>query len=314
MAKRRSSAQKRNSASPRVPEHLTNDLFHDLHHAAAVSYERTRAFIMLQPAPCDKQDTLMRELDAWAYDVYARIRNSLRERAQYALSLERAGDPLAIWRSAQEQIGDALSRAFAYNETQVRFPIPRAAQVCEIETRFSCSACAFVRWVHAFSREWLRLACDDPRSGIGVFVGWRAPAWATEDGQAEVESGVKISSRASAITTELLLNRAAAAVRGALENAQYDAFDWFIQQPQLSREPAFNSPLRKTIAKILMANPDATDLEVVERLDNAGERTPSGWKCETESFGWAWTHGQKAKIEHQISAVRTRLRATDNIQ
>jgi hypothetical protein len=293
---------------PRVPEHLTNELFEDLHRATVLSYERTRALIKTQPAVSDKQDTLWRELDAWTYDVYMQIRNSLRERAQSAILLDQGAEPFAIWKSIQEQVGIVLSRAFAYSRTQVAIPIPRIPKVCDLDSRSRCSACAFARWVRDCSREWLRLACEDPVSGIGVFIDWRAPAWAAKDYRNRAEAGLTIDTRASVSATESLIERGAAAFRSALQNSLHDAFEWFIQQPQFSWAPTFNSPLRKAIAKLLIEYPHAKDLEIVERLDDDGERPPAGWKCEIASFGWAWANGHRSKIEHHISAVRTRLR------
>ena len=151
----------------------------------------------------------------------------------------------------------------------------------------------------------VKLVFDVYPSDLSAYTAWHLPRWAHEndvvaDGSQPEQTDAE---------TATLINHAAAKLRTALGNARHDSFEWFLLQFSGPKLPHFRAPEIRQISHILIREPDAADLRVVDMLDEEGLHIPKQWQTGSSvSWGEAWNKGFRHNIESKISKVRRTLK------
>jgi len=303
----------------------------DLSRLAIESRERTNREIRRYTCPRDKRDSLLAGLSSWTEGIYKIVRGGLRGYVRYAMKAHQQAFSFRALRFAEEQVSIALAEGLGHaklhaneQEWQRHLGLVKArlsslgAAAKESSKRRAANPevtqmlvdDGALEWLRAYSSEWMKLACDDPRDGLEVFIGWQAPAWAVDS---ESDSG---SDRATIEETENLLNFAAAELRKALETASFDAFEAFLQKDEKpSSARNFSTRHTQAIARLLQRHPKATTKDIAQMLDQQRPPLPilDTWLTFSPPEQRTWTrallHSKYAnRVKKMVSDVRRQLR------
>lgn len=239
-------------------------LARELSQLRIASCTRARLDIALRTSDAQKQEVFDAAVSSWLYETYKLVLRGLEQAITEIRQVKPCSEPLVVFRSAEEQVSLALADGLGHTllhkdkpEKQKHKLHPKdrlsrlGAGVKSQNLENFLADDGALEWLHEYSCDWVKLACDDPTQGFGSFLQWRAPAWAV----AETTSA---DCRATPEETQILLDDIAGKLR-YLNNARFDAFEPSRGQHNRKTIRKFRTIQRQAIARIRSANRNLRD-------------------------------------------------------